>query len=146
MRESRENVGRTPFYTPQEAESAFYRAFQRRDVNAMMAVWSDDTDIVCVHPGGPMLIGRDAVRASWEEIFRRAPEMQFTVAESHRTASAALALHVVQEHIRVGSDNAPAPVLVTNAYRLTDTGWRMILHHASPAPTPAPGDRPATLH
>ena len=136
----------TRFFTPQEAETAFYHAFQRRDVQAMMAVWSADADIVCVHPGGPMLFGQDAVRASWEEIFRRAPEMRFVVDERRRTASAALALHVVQEHIRVGAKTAPAPVLVTNAYRLTDNGWRMILHHASPAPTPQSGERPGTLH
>lgn len=134
------------FNTPHEAETAFYQAFERRDLPGMMAVWSDDADIVCVHPGGTMLVGRDAVLASWKEIFRQAPEMHFSINERGRSANGALAVHVVEEHIRVGSQTAPAPVLATNIYRLTEGGWRMILHHASPAPTPAATPPPATLH
>lgn len=133
------------FKTPQEAETAFYSAFQQRDVQAMMAVWADERDIVCVHPGGPTLMGQNAVRASWEHIFQQAPEMRFLVEERRRTEGAELALHVVEEHIRVGAETAPAPVVATNAYRRTDHGWRMILHHASPARTPA-AERPGTLH
>jgi hypothetical protein len=34
----------------------------------------------------------------------------------------------------------------TNIYRLTDTGWRMVLHHASPATPPAAKTGTPTLH
>lgn len=122
------------YHTPQEAEAAFYQAFQRKDIGAMMAVWADRADIVCVHPGGRMLIGADAVRASWEEIFRHGPVLRFTIDERSRTENGELALHIVHEHIHAGGEMAPAPVLATNAYRRTEHGWRMILHHASPAP------------
>jgi len=48
-------------------------------------------------------------------------------------------------------------VLATNAYRRTDSGWRLVLHHASPSPRPAeeddaladqfePDDSSVTLH
>ena len=43
------------FPTPQDAESAFYEALERADLEQMMAVWSEDEEIVCVHPGGPRL-------------------------------------------------------------------------------------------
>ena len=62
---------RTPaiFTSPQDAAQAFYQAFEAKDVDAMMATWADDEEIVCVHPGGARLVGYEAVRASWERIF-----------------------------------------------------------------------------
>ena len=56
------------FPTAQDAEAAFYEALERADLALMMAVWSEDEDIVCVHPGGPRLAGQDQVRASWRQI------------------------------------------------------------------------------
>ena len=41
------------FPTAQDAENAFYEALERGDLEGMMAVWSEDEDIVCVHPHGP---------------------------------------------------------------------------------------------
>lgn len=138
-------MSETRFYTPQEAETAFYTAFMKRDVEAMMTVWAEDESITCIHPVGPVRIGREAVRESWRAVFRGSPEMQFLVEERSRVQGDALAVHVVHEHIRVGNVPPQPPVIATNAYRLTENGWRMILHHASPSPAPA-ADEPKTLH
>ena len=54
---------------PEDIEAQFYEALQRGDIDKLMAVWSDDDEIVCVHPGGPRLIGAAAIRASFEGIF-----------------------------------------------------------------------------
>ncbi len=136
-----------PFFaTPQETEGAFYRAFSQRDLAGMMAVWAEEDDIVCVHPGGRTVIGREAIRASWEEIFRNAPDMQFVVAEKQRSHGETLAVHVVHEHIRASGQLA-RPILATNVYRRTAGGWRMVLHHASPDSTEVPPPaEPQTLH
>jgi len=45
---------------------------------------------------------------------------------------------------------APAPIVATNVYLRTAAGWRMIVHHASPAPaqpasTPAPRAAPPKM-
>lgn len=138
----------SPFFaTPQEAEAAFYRAFSQRDLRAMMAVWADDEDVVCIHPGGQTLMGGEAVRASWAEIFRNAPDMQFIVAEKQRSQNDTLAVHVVHEHIRTGGEMSRAPILATNVYRRTDSGWRMVLHHASPGSSEGTApEEPQTLH
>jgi ketosteroid isomerase-like protein len=140
-------VNRPFFGTPQEAEAAFYRAFSQRDLVAMMGVWADGDDIVCIHPGGQTVIGNEAIRKSWAELFQNAPDMQFVVAEKQRSQSDRLAVHVVHEHIRSGGELARGPILATNVYRLTAAGWRMVLHHASPgsSETPPP-ERPQTLH
>ncbi len=61
-----------------------------------------------------------------------------------------LAIHSVMEHILVmGQPKPQAPIIATNIYLLTDRGWRMLAHHASPAPVleaVAAEVRPAKLH
>lgn len=126
----------TRLTTPREAEAAFYAAFIRHDIEAMMAVWADDETIACIHPLGEAHIGRAAVRRSWQAVFHNSPPMKFMVEERRRMEEAGLAVHVVHEHIRVKNEPARAPVIATNAYRLTPAGWRMVLHHASPGPAP----------
>ena len=68
----------TPIYTtPQDAALAFYRAFETQDIDVMMATWADDEDIVCVHPGGARLVGYDAVRSGWEQLFSGDAKLSF---------------------------------------------------------------------
>lgn len=125
------------YATPQAAEAAFYDAFQRADLEAMMAVWAEDDAIVCVHPMGPRLQGRAAVHRSWRRIFANSGTMRFEVTEVHTVQGSQLSIHCVHENIGHGPRlRQQARVIATNAYRLTPGGWRMILHHASPATAP----------
>jgi uncharacterized protein (TIGR02246 family) len=125
-----------PVYsTPEQAEEAFYAACERADVDAMMRVWADSDDIVCVHPIGTRLMGRRAIEESWRGILSGSRTMKFKITDRRQTRSADLAVHVLHENIRIsGSDKIHPPVVATNVYRLTDSGWRLILHHASPTP------------
>jgi uncharacterized protein (TIGR02246 family) len=143
------------FPTAQDAETAFYEALERGDLDAMMAVWAEDEDVLCVHPAGPRLTGHDQVRKSWMQIFSGPQRVRVTVSNQVTMAGPMLAVHSVQENFAVQgasrSDTQPAPVVATNVYLRTGAGWRMIAHHASPAPTPtqAPPPReapPKTLH
>jgi ketosteroid isomerase-like protein len=59
------------FATPQDAETAFYEALERADLDAMMAIWAEDEDVVCTHPGGERLVGFTAVRDAWRAGLRR---------------------------------------------------------------------------
>ena len=133
------------FETPMEAEAAFYAAFIKRDVDAMMAVWAEDDNVNCIHPHGPILTGRTAIRDSWEMIFRHSPEMQIMINGRSRGQDGSFAIHIVEEHVRAGNEPPGTPLHATNVYHLTDTGWRMVLHHASPSPPPSKNDSP-TLH
>ena len=58
-----------PLASPDDIEQQFYEALQAGDVERLMAVWSDDDDISCVHPGGPRVVGAVAIRAAFESIF-----------------------------------------------------------------------------
>jgi ketosteroid isomerase-like protein len=55
--------------SPDDVEAQFYEALQRGDLDKLMAVWADDDEVVCVHPGGGRVIGQAAIRASFEAIF-----------------------------------------------------------------------------
>jgi uncharacterized protein (TIGR02246 family) len=127
------------FPTAQDAENAFYEALERSDLEAMMAVWAEDEDIICVHPTGPRLSGQDQVRESWAKIFAGGAGPRVTITQQVAVSGMMIAVHSVHENFTVeGEARAHVPVVATNVYLRTAAGWRMIVHHASPAPGPAP--------
>jgi ketosteroid isomerase-like protein len=143
-------VSKPAFPTPHDAEAAFYDALERADLEAMMDVWAEDEEIVCVHPGGQRLVGFAEVRASWAEIFSARQRLQVHLSNQMYTQGMMLAIHSVHENIAVTGENQPrGSVVCTNVYTRSGTGWRMLMHHASPAPA-APsargGDSPKILH
>ena len=54
-----------------DIEASFYEALQKGDIEQLMACWADEDEIVCVHPGGPRLVGAGAIRAAFEALFAR---------------------------------------------------------------------------
>ncbi len=122
-----------PLASPDETEQQFYEALQRGDIERLMAVWSDDDEICCVHPGGARLLGVGAIRASFEAMFGNG-----TIdAEPHRVRrleSHSSAVHSVLERIRVATPEGEqfAWVVATNVYLKSAQGWRLVAHHASP--------------
>lgn len=127
---------KTFFPTPQDAEAAFYEAFEQKDLNAMMAVWAEDEEVICIHPGGERLNGFDKVRAGWAQIFSSPESMHIELSNQIYSQNTLLAVHSVHENIAL-SDGIRPPLLVTNVYVRSVGGWRMLLHHASAALTVA---------
>src|SRR5437660_9032517 len=97
---------RTPtiFTTPQDAATAFYRAFEAKDIDAMMAAWAEDEDIVCVHPGGPRLVGFDAVRTGWEQLFAGNTKLSFNLDEIVVLETVGMAFQSAVEQVAAGDD------------------------------------------
>ena len=133
--------------TPQDAEQAFYHAFELADLVEMMAVWAEEEEIVCVHPGGGRHSGVVEVRESWRQIFSQGPRLRFRLAGNRVFSGRMMSVHSIYEHVTVAGDTRPTnPVLSTNIYVLTDRGWRMLVHHASPlAPEAAPQEAPPSV-
>lgn len=135
------------FTTPQEAEAAFYEALERGDLDAMMSVWAEDEEIVCVHPGSSRLTGYATVREAWRRIFEGGTRLKvqtFGLSAVHGPFSA---VHSLIEQIAVvGEKHLAAPVAATNVYVRGALGWRMIVHHASPIPPDSVVDEPKILH
>lgn len=133
-----------------DVEAQFYEALQQGDIERLMAVWADDDDVVCVHPGGPRVLGNAAIRATFESIFANAP-VPVTPTSVRRVESGSSEVHSVIERIDVNTAEGPqtAWVVATNVYLKTVHGWRLVAHHASPGGTQPPVDveaSPSTLH
>ena len=120
------------FPSAQAAETAFYAAFENADYAAMMAVWSREADIECIHPLGERLMGPEAVAKSWRRVLAGGKRMQFRLAHTKRFQADRLAIHILYENIAIAGRQQP-PVIATNIYRFNGQGWQMIFHHASPA-------------
>jgi len=136
------------YATPHEAEAAFYAAFATRDLDAMMRVWVESDDAVCIHPMGERIVGRAGIAASWQEIFRGDGPMRFTLSEPRHVTHETISVHYVHEDIRFGPGfTERSRVIATNVYVKTARGWRIQAHHGSPGvrvmrrPPPA-----ATVH
>jgi ketosteroid isomerase-like protein len=135
---------------PGSTEQAFYRAFEEADVDAMMGVWDDALDVCCIHPMGKALTGYEAVRSGWREILSEGPKLRFRLEPLSYLLTGDMAVSIVYERIQVaGEPTARPPMVATNVYRRTSLGWRLVLHHASPAVVAASGlqeDVPFPLH
>jgi ketosteroid isomerase-like protein len=136
--------------SPEDAEAQFYEAVRDGDLERLMAVWADDDDVVCVHPGGTRMVGPQAVRAAFEAIFSNGT---IVVHPEHvkRVNAMGSAVHSVLERIDVVTVEGPRTgwIVATNVYVKTGEGWRMVAHHASPgAPDEIPEiiDTPSVLH
>jgi ketosteroid isomerase-like protein len=139
------------FSTPEEAEHAFYEALDQGDAARLMQVWSDDEEIVCIHPGGMRITGHDAVRDSWQMLLSTVP----TSVRPLRPVvmrSMLCVVHMLIEQVTVHTPEGirHATCYATNVYHNGPAGWRMVLHHASPAPPDAGvldlHDMPDRLH
>jgi ketosteroid isomerase-like protein len=116
------------------ANSEFYAAFEAVDLDRMHAVWDDDEDVTCVHPGWPLLRGRGRVMRSWALIFANTPYIQFFLTDVHVQVTDEIAVVTCCESIltSVGDSEGDATVVATNVFRLREDGWRLVVHHGSP--------------
>lgn len=143
-------MSKTIFTTAADAETAFYDALARADLEAMMNVWAEDEEVLCVHPEGPRLHGLAAIRASWQALFANGAALQVNISHRVTWANMMLAVHEVLEHVSVsGDDHLHPPMAATNVFSRGASGWKMVLHHASPTPDvprSGDGDTPRTVH
>ena len=112
------------------ANQAFYDAHEARDLDAMATVWGDGDDVVCIHPGWPILRGRDDVLESWRRIFGGPGRNQFIVTNDAVVVDGELAWVTLDENLV--ADGATGTVAATNVFRRVDGNWRLVVHHGSP--------------
>jgi len=117
----------------EEANARFYRVFEALHIGEMDAVWSHTEHVTCVHPGWPLLVGWDAVRASWETIFNNTAEMSFTVSSVRAIRAGDMGWVTCTENIlsEVRGRVSVTSVLATNIYERDGEQWMLVHHHAS---------------
>lgn len=129
--------GMTPIFTsPELAEEAFYEAIGHADLDALMNIWADDEEIVCIHPTGQRLVGHAAIRESWQLIFANNPRLTVILGKrSIRWKSMLLSVHNVIETLYLGDEKTPhGPMISTNVFQRGANGWRLLSRHTSATP------------
>jgi uncharacterized protein (TIGR02246 family) len=120
--------------TAEAAERAFYAAMADGDLDRMMALWADDDAAVCNHPGGPRLLGREAIHDAFKEIFSSGG-VRIVTAAVHAWRSPDVAVHSLIERIAVEGRGGTelVEVVATNVFVRSGGGWRILVHHAGVA-------------
>lgn len=119
------------------ANSAMYEAFESADVDRMARVW-DDVDpagLVCVHPGWPMLRGRDHVLRSWSAVMAGTDYIQFFLTDVQVMVVGDTAIVTCTENVLTEVTENPvgaSAVVATNVLVRRPDGWRVRVHHGSP--------------
>lgn len=131
----------------EEANARFYRAFESLDIAEMEAMWARGEHVKCIHPGWTLLVGWDAVRASWEAIFKNTGEIRFSLSDVSVRVGENLAVVTCTENIlsQVGGNISVTSVLATNLFERIGERWLMLHHHASHVFSGEPPARPDEL-
>ena len=137
--------------SPDDVEAQFYEALREADLDKLMALWADDDEVFCVHPGGPRVVGPQAIRLAFEAVFASSGRIHVQPERVRRVHSIDSAVHNVVERVELhtGEGLRTGYVVATNVYVKTSQGWRMVAHHASPGTeqeTPEIVDAPSVLH
>ncbi len=118
------------------ANRSFYESLEKFDIVAMKALWFQGEGVRCIHPGWEAINGYEAVIDSWDQVFRNTGWMRVTPTDVSTWRLGELGLVYCAENITAKHEDevGVAVTMATNVFRQTEQGWRMILHHASPAP------------
>ena len=112
------------------ANNAFYDAHERRDLNAMAAVWEHSDRACCTHPGWPILRTWSVIEESWRRIFAGTGRNQFIVTNEQMQIVGDVAWISLDENLVDGG--MTGTIAATNMFVRAGSEWKMILHHGSP--------------
>lgn len=116
------------------ANGAFYRAFEKKDIEAMSAIWSQGIGTLCIHPGRNALRGWKEIRASWELIFKNTNyieiETEIITADVRNDIGYIV---LVEKVLQVSAGRRiQAESMATNIFEFLGGKWYLIHHHGSP--------------
>jgi len=120
------------------ANTDFYVAFARGDVDQMEAIWSQAEDVTCIHPGWQALVDRHAVMESWRAILQSPPAI--------RCVGARAFVNGTNAYVICYEGMGDGMLVATNVFRKENERWCVIHHQAGPTRTvqeaPPPHDAP----
>ncbi|MBE9113142.1 nuclear transport factor 2 family protein [Nodosilinea sp. LEGE 07298] len=122
---------------------AFYRSFEKKDIEAMEAVWSKGMGCLCIHPGRDALKGWPDIREAWERIFKNTSYLEIDTDILTVEVSGDLAFVVLIENVlqisggdagtdRFANRRLEARSMATNGFERMAGQWYMTHHHGSP--------------
>jgi ketosteroid isomerase-like protein len=107
------------------ANAAYYHAFGAGDFDRMCSIWAEE-EVSCVHPGWPVLLGRDAILDSYRSILQNPHQ------EPIEPRNATALITDGDGRVFCIELIGGMALAATNWFRRIDGAWRMIHHQASP--------------
>ncbi|WP_019631968.1 nuclear transport factor 2 family protein [Actinomadura atramentaria] len=128
---------------PEEANAEYYAAFEAGDLDRMGDVWADGAfaaGVSCVHPGWPLLRGRDEVLRSWALIMANTTYIQFVLTDVACDVYGDHAVVTCKENTLTADEDdaggagflAGGSIVATNLFVRSGGRWRLLVHHGSP--------------
>ena len=117
--------------TAQQLHSTFEEAFNRQDLDGLVAMY--EPDAVMVQPDGSLAIGLDAIRQHFLGVL--ATNGRMTVHTRYAVEAADLALMSLKWTL-TGGDETMSAVTAEVARRQPDGGWLYVLDHPFANPEP----------
>ena len=116
------------------ANQAFYHAFSHRDIKSMRLLWWQGTTSLCIHPGGRVINGWEAIQASWESIFKNTNSLEIDIEIIKVEIDRSIAYVVVGETVLQSSQGRKikAQSIATNIFQNMAQKWYLVHHHGSP--------------
>lgn len=113
---------------------AFYRAFEKKDIEAMSAVWSQGTGSRCIHPGRNVIRGWKDIHYSWEQIFKNTSYLEIDTEILTLEVRDTVAYIIVMEKVLQvsGGRRTQAQSIATNIFERMASSWYLVHHHGSP--------------
>ncbi|MEJ2694535.1 MAG: nuclear transport factor 2 family protein [Candidatus Thiodiazotropha sp.] len=126
------------FTTPQAAEDAYYDAIDEQDIEALMRVWEESDEVLCLLPMMPPQRGKGAIHNAWSRLLDPNTPLDIEVIHLSWIETTEIAIHLLEERVAAPSQPEPQSVYACNINRRVAEGWRLLMHQNSPTP-PAPG-------
>ncbi|NDJ21106.1 DUF4440 domain-containing protein [Nostoc sp. B(2019)] len=116
------------------ANEAFYRAFEKKDIEAMSTVWSQGTGSFCIHPGSNVLRGWKEISNSWAQIFKNTAYIEINTEIITTEVTDNIAYVVLIENVFqvVSGRRLEVQSMATNIFHLLGGKWYLVHHHGSP--------------
>jgi hypothetical protein len=108
------------------SNEAFYRAFADRDYEALAGLWAREAPITCLHPGWPILAGRDRVLLSWRRILANEAQPAVACRQPQVFLHGGTAIVLCYEEVE------GQLLAATNVFRHEDRQWRLVHHQSGP--------------
>ncbi len=121
------------FTTAEAAEEALYEALEAGDIEALMGLWCEDDEPICIHPNGLKLVGLGPIRSSMEEIMANGG-VDIRVSDCVIHQSATMSIHHLTERLTMDTEQGKQVVQLaaTNVYLKSSQGWQLYLHQVTP--------------
>ncbi len=116
-----------------DTNAAFYRAFASRDIAAMEELWAKKAPVVCIHPGWPPLMGREAVLEGWRRILSNPSQPALQMMGPRVTLWGDVALVICFEKVE------DQYLIASNLFVREGKAWRLSHHQAGPVASPPTG-------